>query len=224
MGNEFDELDVFYSTISNGTTVSDFLRRYSAIIPFIHSAGMTKDFRLKRSRVKKLSDEIAPTARFARAHAKPEDRIRFSFSDRIPDCLLEHSDGRLRQIEVTIAQAKERLNTMLELNEHGIGRGYLGLPDDRPERDFSEAMQKERMAYSPENVRRTSLRAIELCAQQKMAAFGDTLLIDFPFQPIPAQRWRSFTTEFREAIGDLRFSEVYLCGWCAGDDLVLRIK
>lgn len=224
MGCGFDELDVFYSTISNGTTVSDFLRKYSTIIPFIHSAGMTKDFRLGRSRVKKLSDEITPTARFARAHAKPEDRIRFSLSDRIPDCLLEHSDGRLRQIEVTIAQAKERLNTMRELNERGIGRGYLGLPDDRPERDFSEAMQKERMAYTTENVCRASLRAIELCAQRKMAAFGDTLLIDFPFQPLPAQRWLSFRPRFRAAIRHLPFSEAYLCGWCDGDDLVLRIK
>ena len=81
MAGEEDKLDDFYTTIKSGTTVSNFLEKYECIFRFIHSEGLTKDYRLGSGRVKKLRDEVTPVARFVRQFAAPTDRISFALSD-----------------------------------------------------------------------------------------------------------------------------------------------
>ena len=122
MAGRSDELDDFYATLKSGTTVASFLEKYEHIFKFIHAGGLTEDYRLARGRVKELSDEVTPVARFVRKHASLEDQIWFALDNTAPDCHVRHEDGRLREIEVTVAQAKERHFVMSELNRTGNDR------------------------------------------------------------------------------------------------------
>ncbi len=177
MAGEKDELDDFYTVLKSGTTVANFLDRYERIIQFIHKEGLTKDYRLAWGTVKKLRDEVSPVARFVREHAAPEDRIWFALDDTTPDCCVTHEGGRVREIEVTVAQARERLNVMTELNQTGTGRGFLGLSDDAPTEDFVRKMDQPRIAHSTEEIGRSIICAVAICARMKSKFRGDTLLI-----------------------------------------------
>ncbi len=146
MAGEADELHNFYAVLKRGTTVADFLDRYERVIQFIHKENLTKSYRLAQGAVKKLRDEVSPVARFVRMHAAPEDRIWFALSNSAPDCCVRHEGDGLREIEVTVAQARERLNVMTELNQTGTGRGYLGLSDDAQTEDFVAKMTQPRVA------------------------------------------------------------------------------
>jgi hypothetical protein len=189
---EEDQLDDFYTTIKNGTTVSNFLEKYDCIFSFIHSEGLTEHYRLASGRVKKLRDEVTPVARFVRKFAAPTDRISFALSDKTPDCCVMHEGSPSREIEVTVAQARERLNVMTELNQTGTGRGFLGLPDDAPTAHFEKLMNQPRTAYSTEEIGRAIICAVALCARKKSKFTGDTLLIEAPLETLPAYRWDDF--------------------------------
>ena len=132
-------------------------------------------------------------------------------------------DG-LREIEVTVAQAKERFNVMTELNRTGTGRGYLGLSDDAPKEDFDRRMTQPRVAYSGEEVGRSMIRAVEICARNKSKFRGDTLLIEAPLETLPADRWGNFQASLTEKVKELAFSEVYVTGRSGDRDICLRIK
>ncbi len=224
MAGEEDELDDFYTALKGGTTVASFLERYERIIQFIHKEGLTKDYRLARGRVKKLRDEVSPVARFVREHAAPEDRIWFVLDDTAPDCCVKHGGDRLREIEVTVAQARERLNVMTELNQTGTGRGYLGLLDDAPTENFERRMDQPRVAHSTEEIGRSIICAVEICARKKSKSPGDTLLIEAPLETLPADRWGYFRAPLAEKVKDLAFAEVYVTGRSGDCDICLRIK
>ena len=221
---EKNELDDFYTVLKRGTTVANFLDRYERIIQFIHEEGLTKGYRLARGPVKKLCDEVSPVARFVRKHAAPEDRIWFALDDTAPDCCVRHEVGGLREIEVTVAQARERLNVMTELNQTGTGRGYLGLSDDAPTEDFDRRMTQPRVAYSEEEVGRSMIRAVTICARNKSKFQGGTLLIEAPLETLPADRWGNFQAPLAEKVKELAFSEVYVTGRSDDRDICLRIK
>lgn len=226
-----DELDDFYDVLRSGITVESFLEKQAEILGFMHAWGLTNDYRLGKGRVKKLRDEIVPVARFVRAHAKPEDRIRFALDDTHPDCTLCHQDSRRREVEVTVAQAQERFHLMKELNEKGTARGFLGITDDSARQDFKDRMGCERKAYSTEEVLRCIQSAIELCAQNKLRYRGDTLLIEAPMETLPVDQWSQLPERFadNEQLKALSFSEVYVTG-SSGDgsgwakDICLKIK
>ncbi len=223
MAGEKDELDSFYIALKSGTTVASFLKRYERIIQFIHEEGRTKDYRLARGPVKKLRDEVSPVARFVRKHAAPDDRIRFALDDPAPDCCVRHGGGRLREIEVTVAQARERFNVMTELNQTGTGRGYLGLSDDAPTEHFVRRMAQPRVAYSGEEVGHSMICAVAICARRKSNSQGDTLLIEAPLETLPANRWDDFRPLLAEKVKELVFREVYVTGR-SERDICLRIK
>ena len=218
------ELDDFYAALKSGTTVANFLERYDGIIWFIHKEGLTKDYRLGSGRVKKLRDEVSPVTCFVRMHAAPEDRICFAPDDTAPDCIVKHGDDRLREIEVTVAQARERLNVMTELNQTGTGRGYLGLSDDAPTEDFLRRMDQPRIAHSTEEIGRSIICAVAICARKKSKSRGDTLLIETPLETLPADRWDNFRVPLAETVKDLTFPEVYVTGRSGDRDICLRIK
>jgi len=223
VAGEKDELDDFHIALKSGTTVASFLKRYERIIQFIHEEGRTKDYRLARRPVKKLRDEVSPVARFVRKHAAPEDRIWFALDDTTPDCCVRHGGGRLREIEVTVAQGRERLNVMTELNQTGTGRGYLGLSDDAPTEDFVRRMAQPRVAYSGEEVGHSMICAVVICARKKSVSQGDTLLIEAPLETLPANRWDDFRLLLAEKVKELAFCEVYVTGR-SERDICLRIK
>lgn len=226
-----DELDDFYDVLKSGITVKSFLEKHAEIFGFVHARGLTNDYRLGKGRMKKLRDEIAPVARFVRAHTKPEDRIRFALDSTHPDCTLCHQDGRRREVEVTVAQAQERFRLMTELNEKGTARGFLGITDDSARQDFEDRMGCERKAYSSEEVLRCIQSSVELCAQNKLRYGGDTLLIEAPLETLPVDRWSQLPERFadNEQLKALSFSEVYVTG-SSGDgsgwakDICLKIK
>lgn len=224
MAGEADELHKFYAVIKSGTTVADFLDSYERVIYFIHKKGLTESYRLAQGRVKKLRDEVSPVARFARKHAAPKDWIWFALSNSAPDCCVRHEGHGLREIEVTVAQAKERLNVMTELNQTATGRGYLGLSDDAPTEEFVARMTQPRVAYSGEEIGRSMIQAVDKCARSKSRFQGDTLLIEAPLETLPASRWGDFQKPLSEKVKDLAFSEVYITGRSSESDICLRIK
>lgn len=224
MAGEIDELDDFFTALKSGTTVASFLERYERIIPFIHKKGLTKDYRLARRRMKKLRDEVSPIARFVREHAAPEDRIWFALDDTAPDCCVKHGGDHVREIEVTVAQAKERFNVMAELNQTGTGRGFLGLSDDAPKEDFDRRMDQPRVAYSTEEIGQSIICAVTICARKKSKFRGDTLLIEAPLEMLPTDRWGDFREHLAQKVKELAFSEVYVTCRSHGRDICLRIK
>ncbi len=221
---EKNELDEFYTVLKRGTTVASFLDRHERIIQFIHEEGLTKDYRLARGRPKKLCDEVSPVARFVREHAASEDRIWFALDDTAPDCCLKHGGDRLREIEVTVAQGRERFNVMTELNQTGTGRGVLGLSDDAPTEDFDRKMDQPRVAYSTEEIGRSIICAVAICARKKTRFRGDTLLIEAPLETLPADQWGNFQAPLAEKAQELSFPEVYVTGRIGYRDICLRIK
>ncbi len=143
-----DSLDGFYECLKTGLTVEAFLSRYKAIFEFVHSRGLTEDYRLARRRAKRLCDEITPVARFSAKWAGPQDLLRFNLDEKYPDCILTRPSGEVWEIEVTVAQARERHALMTELNKTGFGRGFIGVTDDQPKERFKDAMALESTAYS----------------------------------------------------------------------------
>ena len=224
MAGKKDELGDFYAALKSGTTVASFLDRYERIIQFIHKEGLTKDYRLARGRVKKLRDEVSPVARFVREHAAPEDRIWFALDDTAPDCCVRHEGDRLREIEVSVVQARERLNVMTELNQTGTGRGFLGLLDDAPTEHFVKRMAQPSKGYLEEEIVRIIICAVAICARKKRRSRGDILLIEAPLETLPADRWGNIRAPLAEKAKELAFPEVYVTGYSSDRDICLRIK
>lgn len=224
MTAKIDQLEVFYAAIKRGLTVAEFLSQLDQIRVFIHSHGLTEDYRLARGRVKKLCDEVTPVARFVRMHSKTEDWISFALDDQYPDCLLCHKDGSKREIEVTIALARERFHLMKELNETGIGRGFIGIPDNAPSEQFNLAMTRDRRAYSTVEVIDSIEHAIDLCAQNKLRYRGNTLIIEADLLTLPSTRWLESLARFSKKVSALNFAEVHLTGFGNDGDICLRLK
>lgn len=223
VGNK-DQLEDFYAVLKSGTTVATFLSQYDKIIQFVHARGLTENYRRGNGRVKKLRDEISSVARFVRTYAESEDQILFALGDTYPDCVVCRRDGSKRQIEVTVAQALERLYVMKELNEKGTGRGFLGLSDDAPHQEFRDQMGHERRMYSTDEAVQGIINAIKICAENKRHYQGDVLLIEAPLGTLPMDRWVQSKQLFSEKAKALQFCEVYVTGRSDDHDICLQIK
>jgi hypothetical protein len=108
-----DELEKFEAALRVGLTVEDFLTRRRQVIGFIHSAGLTHDYRLGKGRVKKLRDEVYPVACYVEGNAAPLDKTRFNLDNAYPDCIHALQNGDQRGIEVTVTQGRERHHLMI---------------------------------------------------------------------------------------------------------------
>ena len=113
---------------------------------------------------------------------------------------------------------------MTELNQTGTGRGFLGLSDDAPKEDFVRKMDQPRVGYSTEEIGRSIICAVAICARNKSKFQGDTLLIEAPLETLPADRWGNFQAPLAEKVKELAFSEVYVTGRSGDRDICLRIK
>jgi hypothetical protein len=131
-------LDEFYELISveGGTGVPEFQANLTALFEQPSSVEDLNDHRLSRSRWKKLADEVAPVSRFLWFQGVESGRIRFPLDNHPPDCWLWREGGdNPDQIEVTVAQARERYHLANELVNTGQGRGFIGISDDAPTGD-----------------------------------------------------------------------------------------
>lgn len=226
-GKAVDDLERFYDLVKSGTRVDEFVGAFESLFPFLRANGLKEEYRLARGRCKRLRDEVSPVAIFAGRYAAPHDRIQFPLNSGVPDCNVWHQNPAWhRTIETTIIQGRARLNVMTELNETGWGRGFVDLTDDRPTRDFVEVMGQEREAYSTEQVQRTMVHALALCAANKAHSQGHTLLIDVAtsMQTLPGERWLEMQCALAQPVKNLSFAEIHLVGQPDGEDFCLKLK
>jgi hypothetical protein len=208
-----DILDKFYADLKFGISVPEFLRRFLEVLDFVHSNDLTPQMRLAQGRVKRLRDEIAPMRAFLRKAAEDGDSVQFPLDSGPVDCNVYSVAGQTRRIQITVAQARARLNVMTELNERGIGRGYLGITDDRPTAEFVRAMNRERIAYSTSGAQRTLVSALSLCLKKKSGPKGaSTLLIEAPLNDLPVSRLEETLPSLRNVAKTSPFNEVFLVG------------
>jgi hypothetical protein len=220
-----DTFDSFYEQLKSGLEVGDFLERHAALFGEIRAHGLVDDYRLGRGRMKRLRDEVTPVALFLPGHADNSDEIQFPLNNNVPDCNVWHRASNLRRtIEVTVAQARERLNLMRELNKTGWGRGFIGVTDDKPKSAFDEKMADEREAYSTEQVRKTMIEALALCAKNKAHSQGHTLIVSTAMEHLPRERWAEMQPVLAAPIAQLTFQEVYLVGRPDAAELCLKLR
>ncbi len=72
------------------------------------------------------------------------------------------------------------------------------MSDDAPTEDFVRRMTQPRVAYSGEEVGRSIIRAVAICARKKSKSPGDTLLIEAPLEMLPADLWGNFRAPLAE--------------------------
>ncbi len=98
------------------------------------------------------------------------------------------------------------------------------MSDDAPTEDFVSRMDQPRVAGSTEEIGRSIICAVEICARKKSKSPGDTLLIEAPLETLPADRWDNFRVPLAEKVKDLAFPEVYVTGRSGDRDICLKIK
>jgi hypothetical protein len=208
-----DELDEFYADLQDGIVVREFLERYPLVLDFVHANGLTSSIRLGAGRCKRLRDELSPARRFAQAAAGLNDLIQFPLDSGPIDCNIVTSRRHIRKIQITVAQARERLNLMHELESRGSGRGYLGVTDDAPMAEFEQAIHRPRMMYGVSGAQETLCRAVSLCINRKAEPKGaDTLLIDAPLNILPLARIEETMPRLRSCARVSGFRDVFLVG------------
>lgn len=220
-----DALDNFYDDLKSGISAEDFLARYKLIVEFTHEIGITSDMRLARGRVKRLCDEVAPARLLIQHEFSDAFLVQFPLDDGAIDCNILTKTGICRKIQITVAQALERLNLMTELNEKGIGRGYLGLTDEMPKSSFDTAMERERMMYSTASAEKTLCSAISLCIAKKAKPKGaDTLVILAPLGVLPTKRVLEIAPQFEEIAAVSKFTSVFVVGGGEWRGRAIQIK
>lgn len=221
-----DDLDRFYEVMKSGTSVDDFLHCHAAIFSFIHSAGLTPEYRLGSGRLKRLRDEITPVARYVRQSAALDDWIQFPLNSSTPDCNVWHrATQRHQTIEVTIIRGKERYYLKKELNDTGAGRGRIGVGDNQPKRKFENAMGKEPRMHSTDEEQIATAEAIALCVRKKTRSSGDLLLIEYDgINLLPKIRWLEIQSRLAQSVQTLRFSEIFLVGNGRDSNFCLRLR
>ena len=100
------------------------------------------------------------------------------------------------------------------------------MTDDRPTRDFVEVINQEREAYSTEQVQRTMVHALALCAANKAHSQGHTLVINVAtsMHSLPGERWLEMQSALADPVRALSFAEIHLVGQPDGEDFCLKLK
>jgi hypothetical protein len=210
-------LNDFYARISaeDGLSVIDFQAELVGLFERPRSECDLNDYRLSKRPWKKLADEITPISRFLRFRGVDSGRVRFPLDNHPPDGWLWQDEGNDRVgIEVTIAQARERLHLAKELVGKGLGRGFIGLPDDAPQTVFDQAMSKKRAMYSPDQALSATKRGIRRCLKRKDKPkfAGFILVIQAHLLSLPREYWETIKDDLYEAAAALPFAAVHVIG------------
>lgn len=218
-----DCLDDFYNCLRGGTNVGDFLQRRAIVFQFLRSNSLMRDYHLAKGRLKRFRDEVTPIAVFVRRHAGRTERIQFPLDSGAYDCHWRRAPAVHWTIQVTIAHARARMNVMTELYSKGVGRGFLGLNDDRPTAEFHDAMSNEREMYSTEAAYAAMIRAVELSVNNKTYSQADVLLIDAPLDTL-GNRSMEIRPVLARLTERLAFSKVYVVDEGCDAERCIRLK
>jgi hypothetical protein len=219
-----DQLDEFYDSLRRGMTVADFTKRFDEIFHFIESENLVSDYRLGKGRTKRLRDEVGPAANFLKSEAASEDQVQFPLDNSSDDCIWQQDSGRRVTIQITLVQGRERFYLASELNDSGIGRGYLGLADDKSTADFEQKMAQPHRMYSTPEAQKTIIDAVTLCAEKKSQSSADLLLIVYPNSPFSQRHWSQMKTSISNLVEDMPNSKIVLVVEDHERDFVLRLK
>jgi hypothetical protein len=214
---DVETLNKFYDYISavDGVGITDFQNRLKTLFAMDRSDGDLNDYRLGKNQWKKLRDEITPVSHFLQFKKIEAGKIRFPLDNNTPDCWLSNDNGDDLGIEVTIERGREKYHLVKEMNEAGIGRGFIGIQDDAPQADFDKRMSNPRTMYVSEQALEATKNGILLCLSKKNDPRYEGvfyLLIQAHLSTLPKERWGSLIEELSQNATDLPFQEVYIIG------------
>ncbi|MEW8333753.1 MAG: hypothetical protein AB2692_22675, partial [Candidatus Thiodiazotropha sp.] len=131
------------------------------------------------------------------------------------DCwLLTDSDDEIG-VEVTIERGREQYHLAKELNESGMGRGFIGIQDDAPKTDFDNRMSNPRAMFTSEQALEATKAGILRCLSRKDDQKYENvfyLLIQAHLTNLPKERWSAITEELSLVAQNLPFQEVHIIG------------
>jgi hypothetical protein len=207
-------LTLLLSRLADWIPICDFEQALNDYFAGPRSNTEIADYRTKKGSLKKLRDEITPVL----SHVKflgTQGEIRFELGDGVPDCWLrDSSTSEPRGLEVTTAQSREQYYLGQELNQKGMGRGFIGLPDDAPLSAFSKNLSRQRIMYSTESALKATSDGIKLCLKKKAKPkyAGFDLLIEAPLHNLPNERWSLILEELRSAAAEMPFRQIHVIG------------
>lgn len=181
----------------------------------IHDVGLTEQYRLAAGKTKKFHDEIMPMVDFLRKDRTNYKYVSMSLSDDFPDAKLTDNDGHDKSVEITATNAKERRHLANELNNNGIGRGFIGIDDDSTEGEFKKAISKERAMFSPKMVEKILQASIAISLRKKSKYKADILLISyhrFSEGTLPSDSWKEVLSQLKSYADQSNYGEIFLVG------------
>ncbi len=226
IANPDTPLGSLYSRLANWIPIVEFEQAMHDYFVGPRSEKEVADYRAKRGALKRLRDEVGPVLHHVK-FVKAEGEIRFQFSNAVPDCWLRDSPAsNPHGLEVTVAQAREQYHLGVELNEKGVGRGFLGLSDDAPSHAFSDKLAKQRVAYTSDSALRVIGSGIKRCLKTKTHPkyTGFDLLIEAPLLSLPNKRWGQIHEELRLAALATPFRQIHVIGNQHAAPFGFRIK
>jgi hypothetical protein len=105
-----------------------------------------------------------------------------------------------------------------------VGRGYLGIADDRSKADFEQAMAQPRRMYSTPEAQRAIIEAVRLCAKKKSRGSADILLIEGPQRWLRKNRWLELQPLLSRLVEDLPYTKVFMGIEEVDGDFILTLK
>lgn len=214
------------TSLTNWMPIAEFETRMRDYFLGDRPESEVADFRAKRGAPKILRDEVAPVLHHVK-FVKAKGDVKFALNNTVPDCWLrDQLAGRPQGLEVTVAQAREQHLLGKEMNEKGIGRGFIGLPDTAPAEEFAERLAKPRIMYSSASPLKAVVQGIKLCLQKKNDTkyAGLDLLIEAPLRSLPNERWSQIEDELRAAAKVVPFREIHVIGDQDTEPFGFRIK
>jgi len=226
LANAETTLGRLYARLSGWMSLAEFEQALAEYFNGPRTKAEIADYRAKRGATKKLRDEVVPVLHHTK-FVKARGEVRFDLNSEVPDCWLRNNPTAAPQgLEITVAQPREQHLLGQEMNEKGIGRGHLGLPDDAPAKAFKERLARPRVMYSSEGALKVIGNGIKACLQKKSDPkyAGHDLLIEAPLQSLPKERWSLIEDELRSAASGMPFREIHVIGNQASESFGFRIK
>lgn len=227
---DVEALNKFYDDLStpDGMSVTNFHNRQATLFAEDRSPNDLNDYRLGKNPWKKLRDEITPVSHFLKYSLINTDRIRFPLNNNTPDCWLLNVNGEDRGVEVTIERGREKYHLTQEMNESGMGRGFIGIQDDASQADFDNCMSNLRTMYLPGQALDATKVGILRCLSKKNdhKKYSNVfyLLIQAHLSTLPKHRWNAIKKELSQEAVSLPFKEVYVIGNAGSEPWGFQIK
>lgn len=208
--------------VSEWTAIDDFSKMVAAHFRDPRTPLEVEAYRLGKGRntFKKFRDEVVPAHHFIIA-TSTTGSIRFALSNSVPDCWIRNEGHEtLRGLEITRANVKERVWLARDLNQHGCGRGFLGLSDDDSDATYAMKMREDSGGYSTDEALEARLAGILRCIERKNEPSeakdysGYELLIEgfINDEQLPLHYWDAILPRLREAAENSIFERVHLIG------------